>query len=85
MQQACTLKVREYLSLGLAVYTGHQDIFPNDFKYYRNGNIDINTIIDYAILMKNVTRQEIKNSAVSYLSKTDLLSNLYHHLETEFA
>ena len=85
MQQAWTLKVREYLSLGLAVYTGHYDIFPDDFKYYINGNIDIKKIIDYAILMKNTTRQEIRNSAISYLSKTDLLSNLYHNLETEFA
>ncbi|RZL96907.1 MAG: glycosyltransferase, partial [Pedobacter sp.] len=29
MKTACPLKVREYLALGLPVYGGHEDVFPN--------------------------------------------------------
>ncbi len=85
MQEACTLKVREYLSLGLAVYTGHKDVFPEDFPYYKNSSVDISQIINFAIIMKKTTREEIRNSAIPFLSKTNLLSNLYQNLEAEFA
>ena len=85
MQEACTLKVREYLSLGLAVYTGHKDVFPEDFPYYKNSSVDISQIINFAMIMKKITREEIRNSAIPFLSKTNLLSNLYQNLEAEFA
>ncbi|MFX8895379.1 glycosyltransferase family 1 protein, partial [Acinetobacter baumannii] len=32
MKEACTLKVREYLNYGLPIYSGHKDIFPEEFE-----------------------------------------------------
>lgn len=85
MHQACTLKVREYLSLGLPVYAGHLDVFPSTFPYYKNGDVQIEKIINFAISMKHVNRVNIQQAAVPYINKSLLLSNLYQKLMAEYA
>jgi len=45
MKQACTLKAREYLMMGLPVYSGHTDVFPTEFPYYRCGPVDLAAIL----------------------------------------
>ncbi|AUZ04142.2 hypothetical protein ADP71_03310 [Vitreoscilla sp. C1] len=84
MQQACTLKVREYLSLGVPVYTGHQDIFPENFPYYKNSFPEIDKICGFAIEMREEKRTIIQEAALPYLDKSQLLNQLYQNLITTY-
>lgn len=83
MTQACTLKVREYLMLGLPVYSGHDDIFPNSFPYYRCGECDIASIIVYADAMKSVPRCDVAEMARPYVDKKRLLFGLYDKIKKQ--
>lgn len=86
MHEACTLKVREYLSSGLAVYAGHVDVFPHDAKFFRYGGVDMSTILAYAHETKPLARQEVAAMAAPYIDKMVLLDKLYadiQHLMTE--
>jgi glycosyltransferase involved in cell wall biosynthesis len=80
MEQACTLKVREYLASGLPVYADHQDIFPESFRFYKKGPPEIDKIIDFAIAMNKVERSEISSYARRYIDKEILLKNLYDQI-----
>ncbi|WP_439256812.1 hypothetical protein [Lonepinella sp. BR2271] len=81
MQEACTLKVREYLKNGLPVYSGHKDIFPQDFNYYKVGKPDFESILEYARNVRDVERNRISESAMPYIEKELLLKCLYSTLE----
>ena len=77
MKEACTLKVREYLMLGLPVYSGYHDIFPDDFAYYKMGNADMNEILEYAGQVAGISKMEVSRAARKYIDKTVLLGNFY--------
>lgn len=81
MKQACTLKVREYLMNGLPVYAGYQDVFPDDFDFYRKGPPEIENILDYAGSIRNSTRLDVAQQAKPFISKAALLSDLYDWLK----
>lgn len=85
MAQACTLKVREYLMLGLPVYAGYQDVFPDDFLYYRCGECDMHSILAFAAQCHDAGRADISNAAKPYIDKTTLVSNLYAALSAQVA
>lgn len=76
MQQACTLKVREYLMLGLPVYSGHQDVFDADFPFYRQGLVDIAAILEYAQTVRVASRAEVSQQAEPFIAKASLLASL---------
>nr|WP_257230019.1 glycosyltransferase family 1 protein [Acinetobacter sp. YH12251] len=80
MTEACTLKVREYLSMGLPVYAGHKDVFLEDFSYYMFGSPKIDFILAYAKKMRNINRIEIRSEANELINKEILLLNLYSYL-----
>ena len=84
MKQACTLKVREYLSQGLPVYSGYQDVFPDSMKFYKEGPPDIENIISHALYMRSHTKEAIRESAFNYIDKKVMVSSLYSNLENEF-
>jgi len=48
MKSASTLKVREYLRAGLAVYGGYNEVFPADFPFFHHGPNDMSAIVEYA-------------------------------------
>ena len=81
MQQACTLKVREYLMLGLPVYSGHQDVFDADFPFYRQAAVDMDTILDYAQTVRAATKEQVSEQAKPFIAKTNLLAGLAQALE----
>jgi nucleoside-diphosphate-sugar epimerase len=84
MQQACTLKVREYLMMGLPVYAGHQDAgLPDDFAFYKNGPLRLSDILSYARQTRSVSRADVSSAAEPYISKGCILSRLYAQLEME--
>jgi hypothetical protein len=77
MMQACTLKVREYLSYGLPVYSGHDDIFREDFVYYKSGICSIDSILQAARQAIAWSRREVALEARPYIDKRALLEKLY--------
>jgi|26BtaG_2_1085354.scaffolds.fasta_scaffold07582_2 hypothetical protein len=81
MNQACTLKVREYLSLGLPVYSGHQDVFPDDFPYYKYGPPLIDNIIKFSKETILTSRNEIRKESSRYINKKILLSKLFEEIK----
>lgn len=80
LQQASTLKVREYLSAGIPVYSGHEDIFPSDFKYFRKGPPEIKEILRYSDELRGVPRQMVRETAAHYIDKSAILKNLYNEI-----
>lgn len=83
MEQACTLKVREYLSMGLPVYSGHEDVFPKSFDFYKNDICDIDIICNYAMKNKCVARYEVASAAKVFIEKRLLLQKLYKQISEE--
>ncbi|MHB9705660.1 glycosyltransferase family protein [Alcaligenes aquatilis] len=76
MLQACTLKVREYLMLGLPVYSGHQDVFERAFPFYCQGPVDVAALLDYAHAVRLADRAQVSQVAQAYIAKTSLLEGL---------
>ncbi|KAA0889513.1 glycosyltransferase family 4 protein [Pusillimonas sp. ANT_WB101] len=76
MQEACTLKVREYLMLGLPVYSGHQDVFPAEYPHYRKGPAQLSAIVEYADSVRGTSRETVSASARPYIDKGIILSKL---------
>ncbi len=85
MQEACTLKVREYLLEGLPVYSGHKDGFPPWFSYYREGPPLIDEILDFAESMKHVPPKEVREASLPFISKELLMQKLYSEIKGDLA
>lgn len=77
LQEACTLKVREYLAVGLPVYAGHRDVFPEFFEFYRAGPVDAEKILEFAFDCRKVPREAVSEAARKFIDKQDLLLQLY--------
>lgn len=71
LREGATLKVRELLAAGLPVYSGHDDTaLPAKFPYYLNGSpIGIEGLMEFAKRMKAVSRAEVREAALLYISK----------------
>lgn len=76
MSEACTLKVREYLSLGLPVYSGHYDTFPKDFIFFKVGEPTFNSILNYCKELEGVTRLEVFQRSIEFIDKRSLIIKL---------
>lgn len=77
MAQACTLKTREYFVMGLPVYSGHADVFPDEFKFYKNDECDIAKICQYAMTMKSIPRESVLSAAKSHIDKEIIIMDVY--------
>jgi len=85
LEEACTLKVREYLSEGLPVYSGHVDVsIPKDFQYYRIGKPEIGAMVDFYFDINGSSRDVVSSAAEQFIDKTTLLKNFYLQLAQEF-
>lgn len=80
MSEACTLKVREYLSSGLATYAGHHDVFPPDSLIYRRGPADVDALLGYANEVAGLSRARVRELSEAYVSKRYLLEKCYRGL-----
>lgn len=80
MEQACTLKVREYLSMGLGVYANYDEVFPQNFKYYKKGPIEIEQIINYSNFISKESKSHIQSESKKLISKDILISDLIRKL-----
>lgn len=80
MRQACPLKVREYLMLGLPVYGDYQDIFPENCSFFKQGGSDLSAILIFANYTRNLEKSQIAAMAKNFINKSTLLKNLYYFL-----
>lgn len=83
MKDACTLKVREYLASGLPVYSGHNDVFPTDFAFYRHGAPSATAILQYARECRNVRKEDVLAAALPYIDKRRLMARLYGEIKKD--
>ena len=77
MVQACPLKVREYLALGIPVAGDYEDIFPADFEYFKRAQPEINSLLRLARQFQKISRAEVAEASFPYVDKERLLANLY--------
>jgi nucleoside-diphosphate-sugar epimerase/glycosyltransferase involved in cell wall biosynthesis len=86
MTEACSLKVREYLSFGLPVYASHKDAgFTDTFIFFKIGPVAIDEILEFAQSVRSYSRQHIYDEARSFICKTSLLNRFYTELEDQLA
>src|SRR5690606_39054416 len=76
MHEACTLKVREYLMMGLPVGAGHKEVFPEGFPYFFDAGVDVNALFSFAGRVGKVSRSLVSEAARPYIDKTVLLTGL---------
>jgi glycosyltransferase involved in cell wall biosynthesis len=81
MKEACTLKVREYLMMGLPVYAGYKESFPETFEYYRNDILNVDSLLDFSRKNRHIQRLDISLSSKKYIDKLEILSSLSSFLE----
>lgn len=82
LNEACTLKVREYMAAGLPVYSGHIDsAFNHDFPFFKVAeNFSFLELIQFCSEMRNVERSVVRNTAKKHINKVDLLKKLSNWL-----
>lgn len=82
MKEACTLKVREYLMMGLPVYAGYVEMLSESFPYYEKGTASIEALLDFFSALRLIERSLVKSESKPYLDKKILLSSLFEKLRT---
>ncbi|MCK4078406.1 glycosyltransferase family 4 protein [Acinetobacter radioresistens] len=83
MKEACPLKVREYLMLGLPVYGNYKDIFPKESVFFKEGDENIDEILRFAYDSRNLNKREVALMAKDQIDKEVLLSKLCNWLLKE--
>lgn len=83
MSEACTLKTREYLSVGIPVYSDHIDsALPCGFEFHVVGEASIGKILEFSKEHRRASRQLVRESASHYISKVKIFEQLYSRLST---
>lgn len=82
MQEACTLKVREYLASGLPTYAGYRDRFPADAAYYRQGPPVFDRLLEYARETRTLTRDEVRRQSAPLISKARIVMEAHNELRS---
>ena len=81
LKEACTLKVRKSLGLGIPVYSGHIDTgLPSDFPFYFVGPPSIDGILDYVRTLNSPSKQEVAAESIRWISKIELLSKFHEQI-----
>jgi glycosyltransferase involved in cell wall biosynthesis len=81
MKQACILKVREYLLMGLPVYANYDDIFSKEEIFFMKGNPNIKEIINFAFEIRNISKKKVFLLSKNYIDKIILLDDLYSKIK----
>lgn len=81
MKEACTLKVREYLMMGLPVYAGHRDVIEGENEFVFSGEADIDLILEFAN-QKFSGRVDVSLASERGICKKKLLGVLHKELES---
>ncbi len=81
MKQACPLKTREYLMLGLPVYGDYQDVFQKNTPYFRTGSENIEGILKFAKETRVIEKENISKLAQLSIDKKYLLAELFNFIQ----
>lgn len=82
LQEASTLKVREYLALGLPVYSGHLDSFGDNF-FYHQGTASLSSIYEFGCASKAYKREAIRSESANMVDKAQIMKRLIASLDSE--
>lgn len=85
MKQACPLKVREYLMLGLPVYGGYKDIFPEDSVFFHSDELSVDGLIAWAYKLRSFSKARIVKMVRPCIDKKPLLSCLMQQIKTDIS
>lgn len=85
LREACTLKAREYLMLGLPVYGGYQEVFAKDFRFYKQGPACMEPILEFARSCRRENKADVSAQSKPHIEKKQLLRTFYEFLEGAFA
>lgn len=77
MKQACPLKVREYLMLGLPAYGDYQDVFSDDFPYFKKGSEDLAEILGFCWAVRGFDKSVVSEESRDFVEKIGLLRRAY--------
>ena len=80
MSEACSLKVRQYLNLGLPVYLPHKDVFPRTFNYCKYGSGKASDIIKYCFRAKKWSRDDVIKESQKYISRKQIMQRTIRQL-----
>lgn len=82
MTQACTLKTREYLAMGLPVCSGHEDpAFPPSFHYYiHDPDLSGDRLLETAKEFRRTKRETVRQAATPFIDKFGIMEKLVNAL-----
>lgn len=81
LTEGSTLKVREYLALGLPVYSGHRDTaIPEDHPFYMIGVASFDGIASYGERMKLVSRATVRQGSLEFIEKRKMMESVIEWL-----
>lgn len=81
LEEAATLKIREYLALGLPVYSGHKDTaIPDGFAFYKYEQVNLANMIEFARKNKTMARSEIRAQSKIYIEKSKMMQSVVQWL-----
>ncbi|TDT43446.1 glycosyl transferase family 4 [Halospina denitrificans] len=80
MKEGCNLKVRDYLGMGLPVYGGYREVFPDSFPFFVQGPPSITNILAFAHKNRAIDRAVIAERSVENFSKEMIQRNLYKNI-----
>jgi hypothetical protein len=77
MTQACPLKIRQYLAMGLPVFSGHIDSgLPVNFPFYKHDSLNAEKLLAFAQESRMYSREEVRSESSKYIDKTQLMEKL---------
>ena len=82
LREGSTLKVREMLAMGLAIYSGHEDIaLVQDKKFIAVvDDVSVESLIAFGKLVKHVERECVRAESLGLIDKHDLMVALRDRL-----
>jgi hypothetical protein len=83
LTEACALKVREYLLMGLPVIGTYDEVLPNNFKFYKKIEINVDDLFESAHYFRNYSKNEIRDSSLQIISKESIMYQLCFSLQND--
>ena len=81
LTEACTLKVRESLAHGVAVYSGHHDTTLTGTEFYFEGPANIGKIIKVAKQMRSFTKLDVFAKSQIFIDKKIFMEQLLNEYD----
>lgn len=84
MEEACALKVRDYLSWGLPSAGAYRETLPPDFPFWFKVDPDIRDLLKIAYESRFFERHEVVEASRPFIAKEALMASLHNALTESF-